>query len=194
MTIKLEVLVGERPEPFDYGNRFAREPIAGGERLKIALNDRPDQWVMPLARTLTGPCHLLYVLHTTRTGASLGRYESPELSLDDGRRFFQQFGQFLSEDSRHDVWLHTDVDNATIVLDRHNLMWAYGPLDAFEDMLVEAGISRVSGSEVPDPRRQAHLHHYHVEWDDAEREVLRAFDWILNPLRQTDVQFIEGAG
>ena len=188
MTIKLEVLGGGL---FDYGNKFAREAIAGAERLKIALDERPDRWVLRLRRTLMGPCKLLYVLHTTRTGAALGRYESPELSLEEGARFFQEFGQFLAEDSRHDVWLHTLIDTATIVLDRHNLLWAYGPLNAFEDVLVEGGISRVPVSNVPDPGKHAHQHNYHAEWDDSERQILRTFDWMVKPLRQADVQYVE---
>lgn len=99
----------------------AREPFA--------LDDATG--TVHLASVLAGGCQILYVLHTTRTGAQLGRYESPELDLERLRQFFQEFGKFLSEDSRHDVWLHSHVDDATIVLDRHNLIYAYGPIDAF---------------------------------------------------------------
>ena len=60
-----------------------------------------------------------------------GRYESPELTADAVKGFLHQFGRFLREDSRHDLWVRSHDDDATIVLDRHNLIYAYGPLDAF---------------------------------------------------------------
>jgi hypothetical protein len=40
---------------------------------------------------------------------------------------------------------------------------------------------------IPDP----HVHHYHPERDGEERAVLQAFDWIVKPLRESDVQFVE---
>jgi hypothetical protein len=81
--------------------------------------------------------------------------------------FFQRFGRFLSEDSRHDLWLRSHDDDATIVLDRHNIIYAYGPFDLFEAALLDAGARPGSLPLVPDP----HVHHYHEEWDKAEREL-----------------------
>ena len=89
--------------------------------------------------TLSEPFQLLYVLHMTRTGAPQGRYEIPELGADDVRRFLEQFGRFLPEDSRHDIGVRAHGDDATIVLDRHNLILACGRLDVFESELVAAG-------------------------------------------------------
>ena len=57
--------------------------------------------VSALADGPRGPFQLLYILHTTRTGAELGRYESSELTLSVVQDFLRQFGRFLSEDSRH---------------------------------------------------------------------------------------------
>ena len=54
---------------------------------------------------MSGPFQRLYVLHTTRTGAELGRYESPELSTEAVQAFLGRFGRFLSEDGRHDFWV-----------------------------------------------------------------------------------------
>jgi hypothetical protein len=75
-------------------------------------------------------------------------------------------------------------DDATIVLDRHNVIYAYGPLDLFESTLRAPGVQPGSAREIPDP----HVHHYRREWDDAEREVLRFFAWNIRPLRESDVQ------
>lgn len=94
-----------------------------------------------------------------------------------------EFGQFIREDSRHDFWPRSH-DDATIVLDRHNLIYAYGPLELFEQAL------KSSGAHVGEPAALGtHLHHYHAVWDDMERRILRRFDWQISPLRPSDVQF-----
>jgi hypothetical protein len=98
--------------------------------------------------------------------------------------FFHRFGRFLIEDARHDLWLHSHNEDATIVLDRHNLIYAYGPLDDFERMLDSAGIPRGPLPEAPDP----HVHHYHPQWDDSERAILHALLWTMTPLREPDFQ------
>ena len=184
MTVKIEALVGDIPQTFLYGNAFAREDVGGHPRLRVGLNDAQDACVATLASGLSGPFQLLYVLHTTRTGAELGRYESPELTADAVQDFLDQFGRFLCEDSRHDLWVRSHDDDATIVLDRHNLIYAYGPLDAFEAALQSLGARKGEPAVLG-----AHVHHYYPAWDEAERRVLRFFEWDIKPLRPSDVQF-----
>jgi hypothetical protein len=83
--------------------------------------------------------------------------------------------------------LRSHDDDATIVLDRHNLIYAYGPLEQFEEAL------RSSDAHVGEPADLGtHLHHYHAVWDDMERRILRRFDWQISPLRPPDVQFDSG--
>jgi hypothetical protein len=124
------------------------------------------------------------LLHTTRTGAELGRYESPELTSADKEEFLNEFGRFFCEDSRHDLWVRSHDDDATIVLDRHNLIYAYGPLDAFEAALQSLGARKGEPAVLG-----AHVHHYHPAWDEAERRILRSFEWDIKPLRPSAVQF-----
>jgi hypothetical protein len=80
MTIKIDALVEEIPRTIEYGNVFVREGVGGRDRLRVGLNEAQDTCVRTLASTLSGPFQLFYVLHTTRTGAELGRYESPEVT------------------------------------------------------------------------------------------------------------------
>ena len=184
MTVKIEALIGDTPRTFEYGNVFAREEVGGHPRLRIGVNQFQDACVRALASDLSGPFQLLYVLHTTRTGAELGRYESPELTAAAVEGFLHQFGRFLSEDSRHDLWVRSHDDDATIVLDRHNLIYAYGPLDAFEVAMQSLGARKGEPAVLG-----THVHHYHPAWDEAERRVLRFFEWNIKPLRPGDVQF-----
>ncbi|HUQ98113.1 MAG TPA: hypothetical protein VM166_01585 [Gemmatimonadaceae bacterium] len=184
MTVKIEAMNGETPELFEYGNVFAREEVGGRARLRVGLDEAQDAAVATLVRTLRGPFQLLYVLHTTRTAAEIGRYESPELTSADVQLFLSEFGRFLREDSRHDLWVRSHDDDAIIVLDRHNLIYAYGPRELFEREL------KSSGAHEGEPAvLGAHVHHYHPAWDDMERRMLERFDWQISPLGPSDVQF-----
>lgn len=120
-------------ELLTYGNVFTREDIGGRPRLRVSVDEAEDATVAALAKGLRGPFQVHYVLHTTRTGAELGRYESPELTSENVEEFLREFGQFFCEDSRHDLWVRSHDDDATIVLDRHNLIYAHGPLELFEE-------------------------------------------------------------
>jgi hypothetical protein len=184
VTIKIDAMNGDLPQPFTYGDVFTREEIGGRPRLRIGVDEAHVATVATLAKGLRGPFQLLYVLHTTRTGAELGRYESPELTTADVEEFLKEFGRYLCEDSRHDLWVRSHDDDATIVLDRHNLIYAYGPLELFERAL------KSSGAHVGEPADLGtHAHHYHAVWDDMERRILGRFDWRVSPLRPSDVQF-----
>jgi len=184
VTVKIKALIGNTPRTVEYGDIFAREEAGGHPRLRIGLNRAQDACVRALASHLTGPFQLLYVLHTTRTGAPLGRYESPVLPPDDIDAFLDEFGRFLCEDSRHDLWIRSHNDDATIVLDRHNLIYAYGPLEIFEAALRSRRVAHGVPAAIPHP----HVHHYHPGWDDAERAVLNRVEWRRRPLQPSDVQ------
>jgi hypothetical protein len=54
-------------------------------------------------------------------------------------KFLNEFGRFVREDSRHDLWVRSHDDDATIVLDRHNLIYAYGPLDELDTAITGCG-------------------------------------------------------
>ena len=76
-------------------------------------------------------------------------------------------------------------DDATIVLDRHNVIYGYGPLATFEAALLRIGADSRGLPRIPDP----HVHYYHPHWDASEREVLAALPWIWKPLRESDMQY-----
>jgi hypothetical protein len=184
VTIKIEAVSGDRTAPVDYGNTLSREVVGGVDRLCVGARAGQHRVVLDLASVLGGPYRLLYVLHTTRTGARLGRYESHELDAEAIGGFFRHFGRFFNEDARHDVWLHSHDDNATIVLDRHNIVYAYGPIDAFENVLLSAGFRRAADVGT----LGSHAHHYHAEWDAQETEILTCLRWMITPLQETDIQ------
>ena len=178
--------------PFAYDDTFTRELVAGGkERLRVGLRTRHTAMVRSLGAVLAPPFRLLYVLHTSRVDAPLGSYESPDLAEQEVAALLERFSDFLDGDARHDIWLHSMPDEATVVLDRYNMIWAYGPLDQYENVLRARGIQEVAAwarPAVPSP----HALHYHEEWDDAERTLLAALDWHRKPLRPADVRIWSG--
>jgi hypothetical protein len=66
---------------------------------------------------------------------------------------------YLAQDARHDFWSRSHDDDATIVLDRHNIIHVYGPLTRFEATLLRIGATTRGLPRIPDP----HVHHYHQE-------------------------------
>ncbi|GLQ88233.1 hypothetical protein [Dyella flagellata] len=136
-----------------------------------------------LVECLEPPYYLLYVLHTPRGEAKPGRYQSPPLSLAQVQALLERFGAFFSADARYDLWAHSQSSNATVVWDRHNLLFGYGPLDVFSSKLLSLGFFRGT-PEVPAP----HSHHYRAEFDAMARDVMVAFDWSRSPLMPEDEQ------
>lgn len=74
-------------------------------------------------------------------------------------------------------------DRATIVWDRHDLLYAYGPLEKFTAILREAGFTD-GVAAIPSP----HVHTYHPEFHQDAAAVMKAFPWSTSPLRPEDEQ------
>lgn len=80
MTVKIARYIDGVEVPFEYDNTFGCECVSGCiERLTIGLRGGHSAALALLSTVLSPPYKLLYVLHTSRTGAPLGRYESPRL-------------------------------------------------------------------------------------------------------------------
>lgn len=136
-----------------------------------------------LVSALAPPCHLLYVLHTSRGEAEVGRYQSPALPWEQIQAFLAEFAPFLSGDGRFDLWAYSPAERASVVWDRHNQVFAYGPLERFSSELLAMGF-QPGRPEVPSP----HAHHYRAELDDLAARLLVAFEWHYSPLRPEDTQ------
>ena len=122
----------------DHGKVFARENRSATPRLCIGASREGSGLLQALSRLLAAPMLLLYVLVVPR-GSLPGRYQSDDLSRDQLDTLFERFAQFWDHDGRHSIWLRSHADDATLVYDRHNLIFAYGPLDRFESLLASLG-------------------------------------------------------
>jgi hypothetical protein len=171
---------------FRNANTFQLEHTAGPDRVCICAETDHLGLLRKLAfLSLIQPVFVLYVLHTSRCNNVLGRYQSPPLSFDSVNLFMHEFGEFLSQDGRHDLWLHSPESNATLVWDRHNFIYGYGPLDQFREILKGEGLQEDAVAQLPIP----HIHMYHQKYDDAEARILHHLQWTLTPLSPEEVQF-----
>lgn len=136
-----------------------------------------------LAASLAAPVMLLYVLHTPRGEAAAGRYQSSPLDMPALQAFLAGFASFLSADARFDIWVHSPGDAATVVWDRHNHLFAYGPLDRHAAELEALGCE-----QGPLASLGVHRHYYREACDPLARALIDAFDWTYSPLRPEDEQ------
>jgi hypothetical protein len=152
------------------------------QRIVATVPGSNPEVVLQLAQCLEEPLCLLYILHTPRGAGEAGRYQSPALSAAEVREFFAEFAPLLTGDGRFDLWISSPGQKATLAWDRHNLLYAYGPLDAFAQRLDAMGFS------VGVPTLPPHSHHYRVELDDLASRLLAHFTWTHSPLRPGDEQ------
>ena len=178
---------GKDCAPFRYSDVFEFQSTSGLPRVCIGAAAEHLQLLSTLAAALTEPLAVLYVLHTSRCDNALSRYQSPPLDWKEIRRFFATFEGFLQCDARHDLWLHSKSDDTTVVYERHNLIYAYGPIDHYVHRLTQRGFQQ-RRFRIPVP----HIHHYHPTYDEDERRIVNYFPWRHSPLRTTDVQRASG--
>ena len=153
----------------------------GASRAVAWVSEEQIDVLLKLSELLPEPVALLWVLHVPRATGEAGRHQSPLLTFDEASRLLLDHRALFEHDGRSDIWMHSSSAAATIVLDRHDRLFAYGPLDRFIDALKSLGF--VEGHAViPDP----HAHNYHAGYDDLEISFAAAFDWTITDLRPED--------
>jgi hypothetical protein len=181
---KLAHQSGEEWLPHSYAPIFSTEiTSAQTQRLVAAVPGGDVSVLLKLIECLTPPFFVLYVLHTPRGEGNPGRYQSPSLDLGELRTFLSRFAPFFAGDARFDLWVHSPSTNGTIVWDRHNLIYGYGPLECFNQALHSLGFSE-GAPTIPKP----HMHHYRQELDAEATAILSAFSWQYSPLHSEDEQ------
>jgi hypothetical protein len=163
---------------------YVRHALDGGGERVVATAPGGDPLVLRgLGAILRPPVRLLYVLFQPRGEAPPGRFESPDLSAGELDRFFDRFGDFMRRDSRFDLWIFSIADGASVIWDRHDLVWCYGPPDPFEEKLRALGFTPGQPA-VPAP----HCHYEHYALRADAQALLRFFEWKHTPLLRMDVE------
>jgi hypothetical protein len=155
----------------------------GVKRITFGNPGSDPKLLATLLHDMGDPVALLYVLHTPRGEAQPGRYQSPWMPRADAIAFLDRFASFLTADARYDLWVHCKDPSATLVWDRHDMVFGYGPLQQFEATLNKLGF--VAGH----PERPGlHQHNYHQACDADAAALLAALDWQRTPLAPSDEQ------
>ena len=181
---KLDYLSGTEWIEHSFAPQFTRAEMQDGSSRIVAGVPHGDTDIFErLVSSLKPPYFLLYILHTPRGEGEAGRYQSPTLSLEQLHSFILKFKPFLSGDGRFDIWAHSPSENATVIWDRHNMLYAYGPMEKFSKVLRSLGFD-AGKPEIPGP----HAHNYRKELDSYANEMLTIFDWSWSPLHDEDEQ------
>jgi len=180
---KLSHFISDSWEPYSHRAVYRVTPQEGAGRILAGIPGGVSLPFVRLVGSLEPPYFLLYVLHTPRGEGEAGRYQSPPLSQAQFQGFMQRFGAYLSSDARCDIWAHSAQDQATVVWDRHNQLFAYGPLARYCAELDALGFTEGDAS-IPVP----HQHHYRQEFDAEAKEILESLPWTFSPLQPEDEQ------
>ncbi|TDS84995.1 hypothetical protein EDF71_10189 [Comamonas sp. JUb58] len=180
---KLSHFLAHSWAPFSHGPVYAVSFVDATERLIAGVPAGDALPFATLVASLSPPYLLLFVLHTSRGEGAEGRYQSPALSLEEFQDFIGRFGAFLSGDARFDIWAYSVEERATIVWDRHDQIFAYGPIGRYQERL------NALGFELGDPRIPVpHQHHYREEFDVDAKALLVSLPWTYSALRPEDAQ------
>ena len=181
---KLGSLVGTEFLPYRYSNVWAMEKTTGPDRLVIAPASEQVEIMVELGKGVPEPFGILYVLVISRLDNELGRYQNPYPSgRGEMEAFLRRFKEYFENDGRHHIWITSVPASSTFVYDRHNVIYAYGPLEQSKKILVDRGLKE-GVVRFPSP----HSHNYNSQFDDQEREVLQYWEWRRTPLEDSDDQ------
>lgn len=78
-----------------------------------------------------------------RTGHDPGRYRTPDnMEPEAARSFMMEFLEYLERDGRHNLWIMAASGRGLLAYDRHEILYAYGPLEGYEQILKRRGFRR----------------------------------------------------
>ena len=153
----------------------------GADRLLIAPSGGHVELLIELSRCLGEPFGILYVLVVGRSGGKRRDIRARGRWRREAEDFLRGFSRFLESDGRHHLWISSVPDRATLVYDRHNILYAYGPLELYEQVLAARGM-RQGAVVFPAP----HSHHYNAELDEEEDRMMSVWPWKEFPLSEQD--------
>ncbi|MCP4542989.1 MAG: hypothetical protein GY832_38215, partial [Chloroflexi bacterium] len=126
--------------------------------------------------------YFLYVLLLSHADNRKGRYQSPPIeSYQDLELFLWTFQTFFEQDGRHHIWVASVASDDLLVYDQHNVIFAYGNIDGFEERLRELGYEEKE-FWFPVP----HAHTYPAANVHQEQGVLEYYDWHWSELQEGD--------
>lgn len=180
---RIETLSDGRWTRYSHPELFSKVIRGGIPVVRIGGGHDPAALFRMLVVPMAEPFVLVYVLHSPRSGARAGRYQSPKMTVGELRLFLERFFPFLSTDARHDLWVLSPTEQGAVLWDRHDLLTACGPLDHCSETLETLGF-RDGNVSVPDPHRHAQDH----TLDGEERDLLAALEGSWSELKPEEIE------
>lgn len=167
---------------FSFPNLWDIEKTSEPARLIIAPESGHIDLIIELSRALPEPFGILYVLVVPRGGNEEGRYQSDAPAGRPAMEpFLSEFRDFFEKDARHHIWIFSLPGRAMLVYDNHNVIYAYGELEKFKEVLDAKGFTQ-GGVNLPVP----HVHLYNPTFDSEETRILSSAGWKKFPLLESD--------
>jgi len=167
---------------YEYNDLYDLEKTSGQDRLIIAPKKNHIKLMLELSEVSNSSFWILYVLvmPMPKCGNKAGRYQSvKELNKESLTKFCNKYHDFFETDSRHQFWIGSTKDNFLLVYDHHNVIYAYGNLEKYINILKKRGFKK--GEIIfPNP----HMHKYNSENDKFEREIMKEIEWKYFPLNE----------
>ena len=165
--------------PYRYPNVWQKEQTTGPDRVVVAPSSRQIELLLEMTRQLPEPFGLLYELLASRnTTDGDGRYQSNHpCSREELETFLLSFADYFEGDDRFNLWVFSLPEGAQIIYDNHNVVYGYGPLDAFVKVAETWGLTQ-GEVRYPDP----HAHHYNASFDAEHDRVMNYWEWLYFPL------------
>ena len=172
----------DKQEEWYWDNLYQRETTDKVDRVLIGCKNKEIPTILELCRNMEGPFGILYVLLVSRLGNESGRYQSPEyMTYEELELFLYEHQEFFEQDGRHHLWVASMAGEGQFIYDKHNFIFAYGPLSEYIKKLKGLGFQE---GEISTPF--PHVHHYHHQFDDEEEAVMKHWGWVHSPLQDDD--------
>jgi hypothetical protein len=166
--------------PFDYGNVYQRVSYGEEDSLKIGVSTEQVSLLQDLSSALNEPFEIMYIATELSRTVEPARYESM-VTLDRAELalFFERYGEAFEKDGRHGLWVI--APNGLLVFSQHDIIYAYGPLDSYDELLRGRDFTMREFS-IPGP----HFHFYDGNYDALVAQMMAERGWNRYELEPID--------
>ena len=159
--------------PVQLDHVYTRERQRNVDRIAAAPRSGHIDLIARLVAAVPGPFRFVYCLLDGSDELPGGYYTVVrDLGGDEVCALLTDFREFFEVDGRHSLWITSPREKATLIFDEHNLVYAYGPLDTFEEVLKGVGL-QPGEVEVPFP----HSHHRHERLESELQRLMTRETW-----------------
>jgi hypothetical protein len=181
--IKLGTISIDEDKEYKYRNEYAIQKTKGPERLIISTCESYIDLAYDLIENIADKFGILYVLTVSRIDNRPGRYQLADMvNKKELEMFCTKYSKYLESDGRHHLWIASTYSNDLIVYDHHNVLYAYGDIEQYIEILEHKNFQKVNEILFPCP----HTHNYNRENDITENEIISSNKWMYFPLEKSD--------